>query len=103
MAMERLNDRWGGAVGLDDFTEFGDTTGERCFADEGLGPTLLQQLLLAHYTVAVLEEVQENLKHFRLYRHELSCPPQLTACLIESVVVKVIEHSTPHRPYPQCC
>ena len=45
-------------------------------------------------TVAVLEEVQENLKHFGFYRHELSRPPQLTACLIESVVVKVIEHST---------
>ena len=93
--MERLNDRWCGAISLDDFAEFGETTGESCFTDKGLGPTLLQQLLLAHYTVAVLEEVQENLKHFGFYRHELSRPPQLTACLIESVVVKVIKHSTP--------
>jgi hypothetical protein len=93
--MERLNDRWCGAISLDDFAEFGETTGESCFTDKGLGPTLLQQLLLAHYTVAVLEEVQENLKHFGFYRYELSRPPQLTTCLIESVVVKVIKHSAP--------
>src|SRR5215471_3107133 len=92
--MERLNDRWCGALSLDDLAEFGETTGESCFSDKGLGPTLLQQLVLAHYTVAVLEEVQENLKHFGLYRYELSRPPQLTACFIEGVVVKVIEHST---------
>jgi len=92
--MERLNDRWCGAISLDDFAEFGETTGESCFTDKGLGPTLLQQLLLTHYTVAVLEEVQENLKHFGFYLHELSRPPQLTACLIEGVVVKAIEHST---------
>jgi len=65
--MERLNDRWGNALSLDDFAEFGETTGKRCFTDKGLGPTLFQQLLLAHYTLAVLEEVQENLKHFWLY------------------------------------
>src|SRR2546425_9967550 len=92
--MERLNDRWCGAISLDDFAEFGETTGESCFTDKGLGPTLLQQLFLAHYTVAVLEEVQENLKHFGFYRYELSRPPQLTACLIEGVVVKAIEHHT---------
>jgi len=92
--MERLNNRWCSATSLDDFAEFGETTGESCFTDKGLGPTLLQQLLLAHYTVAVLEKVQENLKHFGFYRHELPRPPQLTACLIEAVVVKVIEHST---------
>jgi hypothetical protein len=100
--MERLNDRWRSAIGLDDFAEFSETTGESCFTDKGLGPTLLQQLLLAHYTVTVLEEVQENLKHFGFYRHELSRPPQLTACFIESEVVKAIEHSTPAQPYPQC-
>jgi hypothetical protein len=94
MAMQRLNDRWCGALSLDDFAEFGETPGESCFTDKGLGPTLLQQLLLAHDTVAVLEEVEENLKHFGFYRHELSRPPQLTACLIEGAVVKVIEHST---------
>jgi hypothetical protein len=92
--MERLNNRWRSAIGLDDFAKFGETTGESCFTDKGLGPTLLQQLLLAHYTVAVLEEVQENLKHFGFYHHELSCPPQLAACLIEGVVVKVVKHST---------
>jgi hypothetical protein len=42
----------------------------------------------------VLEEVQENLKHFGFYCHELSRPPQLTEGLIEGVVVKAIEHST---------
>jgi len=56
---------------------------------------LLQQLLLAHYTIAVLEEIQENLKHFWLYCYELFLPSQLTACFIESIVVKVIKHSTP--------
>jgi hypothetical protein len=65
--MERLNDRWHGAISLDDFAEFGETTGEGCFTDKGLRPTLLQQLLLAHDTVAVLEEIQENLKHFWFY------------------------------------
>jgi hypothetical protein len=92
--MERLNNRWRGAIGLDDFAKFGETTGVSCFTDKGLGSTLLQQLLLAHYTVAVLEEVQENLKHFGFYRHELTRSPQLTARLIEGVIVKVIEHST---------
>jgi len=92
--MERLNDRWCGALSLDDFAEFGKTTGERCFTDKRLGPTLLQQLLLAHYTVAVLEEVEEHLKYFGFYGHELSRLPQLTAVLIEGVVVKAIEHST---------
>jgi hypothetical protein len=92
--MERLNDRWCSAISLDDLAEFGETTGESCFTDKGLGPTLLQQLLLAHDTVAVLEEVKENLKHFGFYRYELSRPPQLTACFIESVVVKAIKHST---------
>jgi hypothetical protein len=92
--MERLNDGWCGTISLDDFAEFGKTTGESGFTDKGLRPTLLQQLLLAHYTVAVLEEIQENLKHFGFYRHELPRPSQLTACLIEGVVVKGIEHST---------
>jgi hypothetical protein len=50
----------------------------------------------------VLEEIQENLKHFWFYCHELSCPPQLSACLIEGIVVKAIEHSTPPQPYPRC-
>ena len=58
--MERLNDRWCGEISLDDLAEFGETTNESCFTDKGLGPTLLQQLRLAHYTVAVLEEVQEH-------------------------------------------
>jgi hypothetical protein len=93
--MERLNDGWYGAISLDDFAEFGKTTGESCFTDKGLGPTLLQQLLLAHYTVAMLEEIQKNLKHFGLYGYELFLPPQLTACFIEGVVAKAIEHSTP--------
>src|SRR5262245_28693712 len=92
--MERLNDRRCGAFSLDNLAEFGETTGESCFTDKGLRPTLLQQLLLTHYTVAVLEEVQEHLKHFGFDRHELSRPPQLMACLIEGVVVKAIEHST---------
>jgi len=100
--MKRLNDRGRGVISLDDFAELGETTGESCFTDKRLRPTLLQQLLLAHDTVAVLEEIQKNLKHFRLYCHELSCPPQLTPCLIEGVVVKAIEHSTPPQPYPQC-
>jgi hypothetical protein len=93
--MERLNDRWGDAISLDSFAEFGETTGERCFTHKRLGPTLLQQLLLAHDTVAVLEEVQKNLKHFGFYCHALFSPPQLTAGFIETVVIKVIEHSTP--------
>jgi hypothetical protein len=92
--MQRLNDGWCGAISLDDLAEFGETTGESCFTDKGPGPTLLQQLLLTHDTVAVLEEIQENLKHFGFYRQELSRPPQLTACLIEGVVVKAIEHRT---------
>jgi hypothetical protein len=100
--MERLNDGWYSAISLDDLAEFGETTGESCFTDKSLGPTLLQQLLLAHYTVAVLEEIQKNLKHFWFYCHELSCPPQLTPRLIEGVAVKAIEHSTPPQPYPQC-
>jgi hypothetical protein len=65
--MERLNDRWRGAISLDDFAEFGETTGESCFTDKSLGPTLLQQLLLTHYTVTVLEEIKENLKHLFFY------------------------------------
>jgi hypothetical protein len=73
--MERLNHRWCGALSLNDLAEFGEATGESRFTDKGFGPTLLQQLLLAHDTVTVLEEVQENLKHFGFYRHELSRPP----------------------------
>jgi hypothetical protein len=93
--MERLNNRWYGAIRLDDFAEFGETTGESCFTDKSLGPTLLQQLLLAHDTVAVLEEIQKNLKHFWLYCYDLFLPLQLTTCFIESVVIKAIQHSTP--------
>jgi hypothetical protein len=91
--MERLNDRWCGAISLDDFAEFGETPGERGFTDKGLRPTLLQQLFLAHDTVMMLEEVEEHLKHFWLYRYELSLPPQLTAGLIKCIVVKFIDHT----------
>src|SRR5690349_13070329 len=100
--MERLNHGWCGALSLDDLAEFGETTGESCLTDKSLGPTLLQQLLLAHYPIAVLEEVQEYLKHFGFYRHELPCPLKLTACFIEGVVVKAVEHSILPQFYSQC-
>jgi hypothetical protein len=97
--MEGLQDRWRSVVRLDGLAEFGETTGEGRFTDKGLRPTLLQQFRLAHDPVSMLEEVEKDLKHLGLNRHRASRTPQLTARLIEGVVVKAVDHITrpPHR------
>ena len=48
--------------------------------------------VLGHNAVAVLEQVQEHLKHLWLDRHHLAGTAQLMAVCVEDAVPKGIEH-----------
>lgn len=91
--MPRLDDRWGRGGGLDGFAEPGETPRQGGLADKRLRPALLQQLRFGDHAVAVFQEIEQDLKHFRLQGQAVRAMPQLSPSGIQRVVMKAIYHA----------
>jgi hypothetical protein len=61
-------------------------------ADVAIGPQVLEEFLLRDHTVAVLEEVDEELQGLRLELAQFACTTQFIALGIERIVPKGVEH-----------
>ena len=87
-----LNDQWRRRRGLDGFAQPGETPRQGRLADKGLGPALLEQFRFGHHPVAVLQEVEQDLKDFRFQGQAARAVPHLSAGGIQRVVMKAIQH-----------
>jgi hypothetical protein len=56
-------------------------------------PTLRQEFRFGHDAVTMLDEIEEDGKHFGLYRHQLPGLTQLIARGIEFARAKAIDHA----------
>ena len=61
-------------------------------ADVAIGPQGLEEFLLRDHTVAVLEEVDEEIQGLRLELTQCSCVTQFVALGIKRMVPKDVEH-----------
>jgi hypothetical protein len=102
-----LNGRGITQAPVHDFTQLGEAAGEGGFGDKGIRPALREEFVFGHHAVAMLEQIEQHLKHLGFNRHELALMSHLAAGHIQLVSPKGIDHSRfshtiPHGSYCHC-
>ena len=88
LPVPRLDDRWRRRRGLHGFAQPGETPRQGRLADKRLGPALLEQFRFGHHPVTVFQEVEQDLKHFRLQGQAVRAVPHLPAGGVYSIQEK---------------
>ena len=79
-----------------------DTTGQSGLAHEAVSPDVVEQLLLRHRTVAVLDQVPKHVEDLRLDVARLSPPAQFEALRVELELLELEDHpSMMARRFPR--
>jgi len=90
--IQRLDELWLATAAANGSAYLCDTTGQGPITDALLRPQLLEEFLLWHDAVAMLDEVGQDVKHERFKLDECTGTVQFIALRVELEVSKDIKH-----------
>jgi hypothetical protein len=80
------------AVVSDGLSSCLDAARQRGLRDEAITPDLVEQLVLGHDAVAVLQQIHENVENLRLELDHLARPIHLEQVCVELAVLEPVPH-----------